>query len=255
MDIISSAENQQIKKLKSLNEKKFRKFYGEFVLEGPKSVSEAIAAKTKLERLFVSASKLGEYKGIIDKANAETVIVADKLFGKLTDIVSPQGIVAIAEMREGKEFKPGDKPFLVLDRISDPGNLGTIIRSAVATGFNDIVLIDCADPYSPKTVRSSASGINFVNFYPIDEKTLVNKCVKEDVKIYVADMGGENIFKADIKNERFCLVIGNEANGPSEFLKNSANKVLALPMKTEMESLNAGVCTSVMLYCLVGKQL
>lgn len=249
MDIISSESNLHIKHLKSLNEKKYRKFYGEFVLEGPKSVSEALNAKTTIKEFFVSASKLDVYKQFLS-LGIETVVVADKLFGKLTDTVSPQGILAVAEMKPSGDFNPKSKPFIVLDRINDPGNLGTIIRSAVATGFKDIVLIDCADPYSPKTVRSSASGINFVNFYPLDYQTLINKCDKGNIQIFVADMGGKDIFNASLPKENYCLVIGNEANGPSDKLKNSADKILALPMEPEMESLNAGVCASVMMYAL-----
>ena len=254
MDIVTSESNPQIKHLKSLNEKKFRKFYGEFVLEGPKSVSEAILAKTKITKLFVSASKLDVYKDLINQ-KIETVVVADKLFGKLTDTVSPQGILAIAEMKPSREFNPQSKPFIVLDKIADPGNLGTIIRSAVATGFNDIVLIDCADPFSPKAVRSSASGINFVNFYPLDYQSLIKKCEEASFQIFVADMGGKNIFNASLPVQNFCLVIGNEANGPSQDLKDKADKILAVPMRPEMESLNAGVCASIMMYALAGKNL
>jgi len=255
MDIISSAENPHIKTLKSLNEKKYRKFYGEFVLEGPKSVKEAVSAGTVITKLFVAASKQGEYADLIAKNKSTTIIVADKLFGRLTDTVSPQGIIAQAQMKAGKEFNPTAKPFLVLDRISDPGNLGTIIRTAVATGFNDIVLIDCADPYAPKTVRSSASGINYVNFYPIDEKTLTEKCDNVGIQIFLADMAGRNIFNADLPSENYCLVIGNEANGPSDCLKKKADLILSLPMRAEMESLNAGVCASIMMYAMVGKDL
>ncbi|MBO4569961.1 MAG: RNA methyltransferase [Clostridia bacterium] len=255
MDIISSLNNPSIKLLRSLNEKKYRKFYGQFILEGPKSVGEAISAKTNIVKIFVSQSKYEEYSGLISLSGAELVVVGDKLFGKLTETVSPQGILAIAEMRASKEFNPKDKPFLVLDRISDPGNLGTILRTAVATGFNDLVLIDTVDPYNPKTVRSSASGINFVNFYPLDEESFLAKCKKNNIQIFVADMAGANIYKTKLPDDKFCLVIGNEGNGPSKAILDNADKVLSLPMKKEMESLNAAVCASIMLYTIAGNKL
>lgn len=248
MDIISSTENQHIKVLKSLSEKKFRKFYGEFVIEGVKSVSEALGSGMTLTKLFVSECKLEEYADIIKEYGKAPIVVSDKLFGRISDTASPQGIIAQVEMKPSGEFNPNSKPFLVLDRVSDPGNLGTIIRSAVATGFNDIVLIDTVDPYNPKTVRSTASGIFFVNFYPLSTEELIKTCKDKGVKILVADASGLNIYRNEMPKNNYCLVIANEANGPSGLLRDSADITISLPMKPQMESLNAGVCASIMMY-------
>ena len=248
MEIISSLENPQIKKLKSLGEKKFRKFYGEYVVEGEKCVREAIFSGANLTKLFVSESKQNEYADIINSCPDKTVVITDKLFGKIADTINPQGILAQIEMRPSEDFVPKHKPFLVLDRIADPGNLGTIIRSAVATGFNDIVLIDTVEPYNPKTVRASSSGIFFANFYPLSATTLIAKCKDAGVEILVADMAGKNIFKINKPKEDYCLVICNEANGASKEILDGADKIISLPMRPEMESLNAGVCASVLMY-------
>lgn len=255
MDIISSADNANIKTLKSLSEKKYRKFYGEYVIEGIKSVKEALYSGANVTKLFVSESKQDEFSDIISRFGRAPIIVTDKLFNKISETVTPQGIMAQVEMKPSREFNPTSQPFLVLDRISDPGNLGTIIRSAVATGFNDIVLIDTVDVYNPKTVRSSASGIYFARFYPISEDVLIEKCNSAGIEIFVADMAGKNIFNAQLPDENYCLVIGNEANGPSKTLREAADKIISLPMKSEMESLNAGVCASIMMYTLKGKEL
>lgn len=248
MDIISSVENQHIKVLKSLAEKKYRKFYGEYVIEGVKSVREAISAEMTLTKLFVSECKLAEYAEIIRASGLEPIVVSDKLFGKISDTTSPQGIIAQVEMKPSGKFNPGKKPFLVLDRVADPGNLGTIIRSAVATGFNDIVLLDTVDPYNPKTVRSTASGIFFVNFYPLTTDELIKTCKEKGIKILVADASGLNIYTNPMPKEEYCLVIANEANGPCGELREAADITISLPMKREMESLNAGVCASIMMY-------
>ena len=176
------------------------------------------------------------------------MVLTDKLFGKIADTVNPQGILAEIEMRHSEDFTPKSKPFLVLDRISDPGNLGTIIRTAVATGFSDIVLIDTVEPYNPKTVRASSSGIFFVNFYPLDTTSLIKKCKDEGIEILVADMAGKNVFKINKPTENYCLVICNEANGASKEILEGADKIISLPMLPEMESLNAGVCASVLMY-------
>ena len=255
MDIISSPDNAQIKILKSLQEKKYRKFYGEFFIEGIKSVREAIYSGMHLTKLFVSEDKVADYADVITAYGKDPLIVDAKLFSKISDTINPQGIMAQVEMKPSKEFLPSSKPFLVLDRISDPGNLGTIIRSAAATCFNDIVLLDTVDPYNPKTVRSSASGIYFTNFYPITEEYLIDKCNECGIEILVADATGKNIFKAQLPTENYCLVIANEANGPSENLRNCADKIISLPMKPEIESLNAGVCASIMMYTLAKDEL
>ena len=148
-----------------------------------------------------------------------------------------------------------EQPILVLDRISDPGNLGTIIRTAAATGFRDIVLLECADPYNPKTVRSSSGGIFYTDFYPLEFDEFCEVCQKYKTKIYIADMNGENVFKFDNKTENYALVIGSEGSGVSDRVRKIADQVLSLPMKSQMESLNAGVSASVIMYQLKKEQL
>ena len=157
-------------------------------------------------------------------------------------------------MRPSLEFKITE-PVLVLDRISDPGNLGTIIRTAAATGFHDIVLIECCDPFSPKTVRSSSGGIFYTDFYPVSFEEFYEEVVKSGAKIYIADMAGENIFNMKNIDEKYALVIGNEGGGVADRLKSGAARTISLPMKSQMESLNAGVSASVMMYFLKKDEL
>ena len=142
------------------------------------------------------------------------------------------------------------EPILVLDRISDPGNMGTIIRTAAAAGFHEIALIDCCDPYNPKTVRSSSGGIFYVDLYPISVEELFDECKKTDTKIYITDMAGENIFNMQNIDEKYALVIGNEGGGVSDKMESLSSRTISLPMKSQMESLNAGVSASVIMYIL-----
>ena len=137
---------------------------------------------------------------------------------------------------------------LMLDDINDPGNLGTIIRTAAATGFHDIVLLNCTDPYNPKTVRSSSGGIFYTDFYSLEYDEFMEEARKTGTKIYIADMNGENIFKLSNLDEKYALVIGNEGAGVSKEFKEIADRVISLPMKSQMESLNAGVSASVLMY-------
>jgi TrmH family RNA methyltransferase len=133
--------------------------------------------------------------------------------------------------------------------------MGTIIRTCAAVGVKDVYLIDTCDPYSPKTVRASMSGIFFVNLYFITREEV--KTIMGEVPIIVADMNGESVFSFN-PPEKYCLVIGNEANGVSETIKEMATHTVKIPMRETSESLNAGVSLAIALYELTegkGKSL
>jgi TrmH family RNA methyltransferase len=132
-----------------------------------------------------------------------------------------------------------------LDNLQDPGNLGTIIRTANAAGIEDIYLINCVDPYSPKCVRASMSGIFFVNIYEGEKKEVLNAV--SSVPLICADMNGENIFSFT-PPEKFCLCIGNEGGGISEEVKRAAAYTIRIPMRTTCESLNAAVSAGIAMY-------
>ena len=171
MEIITSVDNNLIKEVRSLQEKKYRRKLGKFVVEGPKFVREAVLGGGNVDKVFVLSSKIGEYIDIIDKVKNRVYAVGERVFTKITDTENSQGILASVIMPEVAVFKPeGD--ILVLDRIADPGNMGTIIRTAAATGYKQIVAIDCVDTYSPKVVRSSAGGIFYTQVYPLTEEEL-----------------------------------------------------------------------------------
>ena len=140
MVIVNSVNNETIKRVASLSEKKYRKFYGTFIVEGYKLVNEVVCGAMEIENLFVEASHLTKYSDLIAKCEPNVYLVSKAAFDKISDTVSSQGIIAEVKMKPNFNFKI-QEPMIVLDRISDPGNLGTIIRTAAATGFHDIVLI------------------------------------------------------------------------------------------------------------------
>lgn len=247
MEIISSVNNETVKRAASLSEKKYRRYYGTFLVEGYKLVNEVVCGALELEKLYVESSFLTRYSDLISKCEPNVVVLGSNAFNKISDTVSTQGIIAEVKMRPSLEFKI-DEPFLVLDRISDPGNLGTIIRTAAAVGFRDIVLINCSDPYNPKTVRSSAGGIFYTNFYPLSLDELEDAVKDANASLFVTDMNGENIFHFYNESLIYGLVVGNEGSGVCTELKSMATKKLSLPMTEQMESLNAGVSASVIMY-------
>ena len=248
--IITSKSNPKIKQVAMLKDKKFRKKSGAYVVEGFKMVSEAFACGKEIELIVGTEDALKRF----ENQNVEKLAVSDSVLSFVSDAVTPQGILAV--LKEDKKIvKSPDMPSVLLDGVSDPGNMGTIIRTCVAAGVKDIYLVDCCDPFSPKAVRSSMSGIFFVNLYFLSREEISS--VMQKTPIIVADMHGENVFTFNPPSV-YCLVIGNEANGVSEVVKNLAMHTVKIPMSDSVESLNAGVSLAITIYTLTegkGKSL
>ena len=203
-------------------------------------ISEAISAGKEIDCIVGTADGLSRFSGV----EIPTVEVSDSVLSYLSDTVTPQG--ALAVLKEDRcEIKTPIKPCILLDGVRDSGNMGTIIRTAAAIGVKDIFIVDSCDPYSPKAVRSSMSGIFFVNLYFIMREEV--KQYLTGVPIIVADMNGESVFDFDPPGV-YCLVIGNEANGVSSELKGLASHTVRIPMSPYSESLNAGISLAVTLY-------
>lgn len=254
-EIISSLDNKMIKEARSLNDKKFRREFGKFLVDGEKLVYEIVCGAGEATRIFVDSAKLSDFDYILKKFDGRVVPVTTKVMASLSENNTPQGIIAEVKMKETGVFAPKtNEPILILDRIQDPGNMGTIIRTATATGINTIVLIDCADAYSPKVIRSSSGGVFYLDIFRLSENEIASYCKNHGVELLVADMAGENVFETTIKNKNFALVIGNEGQGVSDYFKQNG-RILSLPMKPLMESLNAGISASVLMYTLLGKDI
>lgn len=254
-EVISSLDNPMVKQARSLNDKKFRRYYGKFLIDGEKLVNEAVCGALEVDKIFVDAGKIGNFEYILNNFEGKVVPVTSKVMASISENVTPQGIIAEVFMNPMGEFNPEkNEPFLILDRIQDPGNLGTIIRTAAATGYETIVLIDTADAFSPKVIRSSSGGIFYLDIYRMTEEEVINYCKENDVEMLVADMNGVNIFNANITNQNYALVIGNEGHGVSDNFKEVGRRI-SLPMKSQMESLNAGVSASVLMYVLKGDRI
>ena len=132
--------------------------------------------------------------------------------------------------------------------------MGTIIRTAAATGFETIVLIDTADPYSPKVIRSSSGGVFYTDLFRMSELEITTYCKNKNIELLVADMNGENVFNSKSFGKNFALVIGNEGQGVSDYFK-EVGHIISLPMKSQMESLNAAVSASILMYVLQGRDI
>ena len=244
--MISSTQNTLIKEIRSLKDKKFRDKLGVFVLEGIKPVREAIALNLSIREIICTENTCQELLG----CGYRVEVVSEQVFKSISEEVSPQGVLAIVYKMPCDIVKAQGNS-LLLDGVSDPANVGAIIRTAAASGFNNVYLTNtCSDSYSQKAVRSSMSGIFRVKVMrgDIDEILSAISC-----PLVIADMDGQDVFDMDVKGD-VCLVIGNEANGVSDYLKNKANLTVKIPMKNGVESLNAAVSAGILMYALTTKK-
>ena len=240
--LISSRQNEKIKFIKSLFRKETRSAKRLFVVEGFKTVREAISHNIPITTLVITQKWQDKFDESI-----ETLLVTDSVFESLSNEVSPEGVLAVVKMPDTSVIPPKSEKCLLLDGVSDPGIMGTIIRTATAAGYKDIYLRGCVEPFNPKVVRSSMSGIYFVNLHigTFDEI----KVALQGIPLIGADMDGTNVF--DFKSPKaFCLAVGSESHGISPQTEELAQYKVSIPMEKEMESLNAGVSASILMYLL-----
>ena len=243
MEIITSVKNKAV--VDALNLKKEKNEY--VFLEGEKQLVEAINNNSQIEKVFVIDNKYEEFVKKYQKIT-EIIAVSDNVIEKLTATKTPQGVIAIVKFESLKLRKPNGN-FLVLDNIQDPGNLGTIIRSAVGADFLDIYSINSVDFRNDKVVRSTMGNIFKVNIFQVTNDEFIENFKTWNLPLYSADFGGENIFEFKPENG-FGVVIGNEGNGVSEEISSICTKTITIPMKNNLESLNAGVSSAIIMYVL-----
>ena len=237
--VITSVNNEYIKNLCKLKEKKYRDMENKFLVEGYHLVMEAYNAKLLDHIILLEGEKVPIY-------DIDITYVSKDVMKKLSDVVSSSHIMGIVKKKEDKEI--GDR-ILILDDIQDPGNLGTMIRSARAFGFDTIVLgKNSVDLYNPKVVRSTQGMLFYVNILVRDLGCFINNLKEDNYVIYGSDVrNGIDVREEDIPS-KIAIVIGNEGNGISDEVKKLCDKNLYIKMSDEVESLNAGVAASILMY-------
>ena len=254
MQIITSKDNEIIKNIKKLKDKKYRDETGTYVVEGIKLIEEAIGENSKIKKIVIcdeciEAGSLDQ-KLTYEIAKYDCIYVSKKVFNSLTDVVAPQGIMAvIAKPSKDIKINYNQDIILALDGIQDPGNLGTILRTADSVNLKQIIVTkDTADSYNPKVVRSTMGAIFRVNVIETEDlvKTL-KEAKKNRFKILATSLDtNDSIYDIDYRKK--VIVIGNEANGVSKEVQDLADNKVKIPMLGKTESLNASVATGIMLY-------
>lgn len=243
--MISAKSNEKVKALRALAQKKCRRERGEYLVEGVKMVREAILSGQTISLI----AGLPETLALLPETAAQRIAVTRAVYDSITDERNPQGVAAAVKMPVCPLAAPRGNA-LFLDGISDPGNLGTMIRTAVAAGFCEIYLADCADPYNPKAVRASMSGIYFAALYEGSAEALLKTV---DIPLIAADMRGEDLFSFS-PPARYAVAVGNEGRGLSDAVRARAAYTVGIPMRKEAESLNAAVSAAIMMYELSNRR-
>lgn len=235
--VYTSTDNKTIKNLKKLRIKKYRDQEKMFLIEG--------------EHLVLEAYKQGLLKTLIIKEDSkfnvdvETMYVSDNVLKYLSDLETPT-VIGVCEKIEEKEL--GNK-ILILDDIQDPGNLGTIVRSAVAFNFDTIVLSsNTVDLYNSKVIRASQGMLFNINIIKRNLLDFIITLKKEQYKIYATKVNGGKSLKSVEISKKFAIIMGNEGAGVKEEILNLADQYLYIEMNSLCESLNVGVATSIILY-------
>lgn len=254
MQVITSKDNELVKNIKKLKEKKYRDLNNQFIVEGIKIVAEAIEENADIDCIVICEDCVND--GSIDKkilyeiAKFKCIYVTEKIFDTLTDVTNPQGILAVINRKNTETNIDYTADFIVvLDGIQDPGNLGTILRTVDSANLKQIIVSkETADSYNPKVVRSTMGGIFRVNIIKSDNLAeQLKQMQKHGFEVVVTSLDTNNSIY-DINYNKKVVVIGNESNGVSKEIQELADKKVIIPMLGKTESLNAGVAAGIMIY-------
>lgn len=248
---ITSDKNEHVKELKLLSRKKYRESSQTYIIEGIHLVEEAIQANIPIKELIICKSKSSSFETVIHQViDAELYVLSDSVFNNLSDVPTPQGIMAVLEIRQESFPINASGAYLLLDSVQDPGNVGTMIRTAAAADFQGVVLGDgCADLYSPKVVRSM-QGMQFhISIYRENLSSCINKMLPNHFSVYgtALNQSAKDFRMVDFSNN-FGLVMGSEGQGVSEEILAMCTDTIYIPISEKVESLNVAVAAGILMF-------
>lgn len=246
---ISGANHPIIKKIASLKEKKYRERYGEFLVEGTMSVLWALDSRYEVKAVIVSTDfMLPDY--FDNKLDDQTVYrVPPHLFAKMADTKTPQGILCTCTLPSA-EALPKEGLYIYCDRVRDPGNVGSIIRSADAMGFRGVLLSpESVDPFNPKLVRSTMGSLFHIDIYTDVDYDALYTLQKQGFSFVVSALTDDSISSTEWSaKENTIIAVGNEAGGVSDKTLSLADTVVKIPMAGSAESLNVAAAAAILMY-------
>ena len=266
ISVISSRQNPRVKLLCALSEKKWREQYSLFRFDGVKLCAEALDCGIEIDSIYLrdsSAPRILERLGSAAELPSEDKIIylSDELFDRISEEKAPEGIITVAKHIDkfgkiGKIIKediPREESLLLIESVRDPGNLGTVIRSAAALGIEKIVMsADCADIYNPKTIRAAMGGLFRLDISRI-EAGLMCEYIAElrglGRRVFATALDDKALRLGDFEVSRGdCFVIGNEGHGLSSQVISSCDASVIIPMQAGAESLNAAMASVIVMW-------
>jgi RNA methyltransferase, TrmH family len=241
----------ELKETASLLQKKYRKEKSKFIVEGKKLIFEAVTSGFKCE-LIVSTNHFNEIASdFFEEKKVKSIrheAVKQIEFEKLSDTKTPQGIIGVFQKQNSPKQNYSSNIIVALENISDPGNLGTILRNSDWFGFRQIILSEnCAEIFNPKVIRSSAGSVFHLEIF--EEENFVESLLalkKKNYKIFSSDLAGENIYGINSK-EKCVIVFCNEGNGPTNELLSISDSKITIPKIGKAESLNVASASAIIL--------
>ena len=243
MTIITSKANSVVKNAKKLHQKKYRK--SAYLIEGWHLFEEAVQAGVRIEKIFALESYQDQLA-----AFPQTVWVSEDILRDLADTQTPQGIVAVIQKEEVGLPDLHQGKYLFLEDVQDPGNVGTMIRTADAAGFTGVIVSDkSADIYSLKTLRSMQGSHFHLPIYRMPLVSFVEEAKKSNLPILATTLSRESKDYRELSSlENFVLVMGNEGQGISSVMAESADQLVHIGMKGQAESLNVAVAAGILMF-------
>ncbi len=254
MQTITSMQNPKVSFWRGLKTRAARLEASLYIVEGLKMVNEALQLNLA-KSLLIDMDKLPEYQGLIDSASCEVFAVSAHILASVCDTKTPQGVAALVKLPDAAKLEDLGPHIVALDGVQDPGNVGTILRTADAAGFSGVLLSEeCADLYSPKCLRATMGSIFRLRalMTPSLPETLV-KLKETGYDLLSGELNGTPFYERTGVGSRLCLVIGSEGNGISKAVCDLCTHHLTLPMRGGAESLNAAVAAGIMMYDLMNR--
>lgn len=243
--VITSVKNEKIKSLKKLHQRKYRKQMNAFLVEGEHLIEEALASDWEVKELIVS-----EEASVLESAHHLPVIgVTKQVFKELSFTASPQGMMAVVEIK--KEEAVNGEVVVLLDAVQDPGNAGTIIRTADAAGADGIILgSGCVDLYNDKVIRATQGSIFHLPIIHADLEEKLLRLKEADYRVWATALEKAENYKDLPIPQKTALIFGNEGAGVKESLLEKADERVTIPILGKAESLNVSIAAGVLLYYL-----
>lgn len=253
MQLITSKENSTIKEIKKLKDKKYRFEMSKFIIEGFRFVEEGLKSDFLVDKILVKESIIDKFKdkfiNYIEQYEDKIFVVGDSIFKSISSTDNSQGVLAVIKM-DSKNVIPKDGIYILVDRVQDPGNLGTIIRTADSAGCAGVIIIKgTVDLYNEKTLRSTMGSIFNIDIIQEDESLEFTKnLIENNYNLICSSLKTDkNFYDVDL-DKNSIIAVGNEGNGVSDEVMKLATTMVKIPMLGSAESLNVAIATSIMIY-------